>query len=278
MKCTTTKFLIIIALLLQACFLRAEEWRFAPLPMENPESIIAGWKPLLDHLSGQLGVTIRIDYSHSYEEILTKFAAGRLDLAYLGPLPYVELKKRLPDAQPLVHFKEKSGTAFYTCALVAAEPALSPQRIIDKKVALTQPLSTCGYLATHAMLQKYGGSLEKNRFRYLDKHDAVAQAVVRGEFDAGGLKTAIAEKYAALGLRILDESPSFPGFALVAHGGRIDAAQRRRIIQALQSADETLRRSFGESIRHGVAPADDADYAPVRRFLPAAPIPQQGNF
>lgn len=269
----------LIALMFFAPATWATEWRFAPLPMEKPEAVVASWRPLLDYLGEKLGVTIRIDYSDSYTEILDKFAAGRLDLAYLGPLPYVELKKRLPVAEPIVHFKEKDGTSFYTCALVAAsQSGLTPGKIVDKKIALTQPLSTCGYLATDGLLRQAGTSLEKNRYRYLDKHDAAVLAVAKGDFDAAGAKTAIARKYLHLGLDILAESRPFPGFGLVAHGQRISAAERERLRAALSQADESQRSRWGEALHNGVVKAIDSDYDAVRAYLPKRPIPREGNF
>ena len=56
---------------------------------------------------------------------------------------------------------------------------------------------------------------EANHYRYLGQHDEVALAVVRGEFDFGGLKTAIAQKYTHLGLKVVAESPLMTGLALV---------------------------------------------------------------
>lgn len=273
------RFLAISLTLLFTAAVRAEEWRFAPLPMEKPEVVVAAWRPLLDYLGEKLGVTIRIEHLDDYGQIVEKFAAGELDLAYLGPLPYVELKKRLPAAEPLVHFKEKDGSAFYTCAIVAAADAgLTLKQLVGKKIALTQPLSTCGYLATDGLLRAAGRELDRNRFRYLDKHDAAALAVARGEFDAAGVKTAIARKHAHLGLAVIAESRPFPGFALVAHAGRIDLARRERIRKLLLEADASLRARWGEGMRYGVAPAKDADYEAVRNYLPSYPIPREGNF
>jgi hypothetical protein len=53
------------------------------------------------------------------------------------------------------------------------------------RIALTQPLSTCGFLAASGLLREHGSDLAKNFYRYVNKHDEVAMAVVRGEFDAG---------------------------------------------------------------------------------------------
>lgn len=258
---------------------RAETLVFAPLPMETPEAVIVAWKPLVEYLEKQLAVSIRIEYTDSYADLIEKFVAEKIDLVYLGPLPYVELKKRHPAATPVVLFKEKDGAATYTCAIFApTEAGLKLNGLRGKKIALTQPLSTCGHLAVDGLLRKAGGNLEKNHYRYLDKHDAVLQAVAAGEFDAGGAKTTIGRKYAHLGIATLAETPPFPGFALIAEGRRLPAARIASIRNALLAAPEALRARFGEQIRHGVVAASDADYAALRAHLPTRPIPQTGNF
>lgn len=258
---------------------RASGLVFSPLPMETPETVVAAWRPLLAYLEDRLGTTIRIEYTAGYDELLERFAAGRIDIAYLGPLPYVELKKRFPAAQPVVLFKEKDGKATYTCTLYApleARPTLKNLR--GKKVALTQPLSTCGYLAVDGLLRKAGNSLENNRYRYLGTHDAVLQAVAAGQFDAGGAKTSVGEKYLPLGLAAVAETPHFPGFVLVANGQRVSAARIELMRRLLSEAPPEERSRWGEQIRHGVVAADDRDYAALRALQPPRPIPGKGNF
>lgn len=252
---------------------------FAPLPMETPETVASQWKPLLDHLGKTLGRPVRIEYADSYATILDKFRNGKLDLAYLGPLPYIELKERFPAATPVVHFNEKNGQPSYTCAIVAlTERKLTTKELRGKQIALTQPLSTCGYLSTDGLLRRAGGSLERNRYRYIDKHDAVAIAVARGDYDAGGLKTAIGQKYAHLGLQVIAESPLLPSFALIANKQRLSAARISEIRDTLVQADAKLRTTWGDNIRHGTAPAADKDYDAVRKLRGHAAIPEKGNF
>lgn len=255
---------------------RADSIAFAPLPMENPETTAGQWKPVLDHLGKSLTQPVRIEYSDNYGAILEKFRRGQIDLAYLGPLPYVTLREQFPQAVPVVHFNEKDGRATYTCAIVAlAERRLAAKDLRGKRLALTQPLSTCGYLATDGLLRRAGSNLEQNRYRYLDKHDAVALAVARGDFDAGGLKTAIGAKYRHLGLAVVAESAPLPSFALIANGTRLSAEQIAGIRNALTGADATLRATWGDNIRHGAVPASDADYDPVRKLRARREIPEQ---
>lgn len=257
----------------------AETLSFAPLPMENPESVIGQWTPLLAHIEKSLGVTIHIEYSTSYGQILEKFKLGKIDLAYLGPLPYVTLREKYMPATPIVHFNEKDGKPAYTCAIVApADTRLQLRETRGKKVALTQALSTCGYLSTDGLLRQAGVTLEQNRYRYLGTHDEVALAVTRGDFDAGGLKTAIGKKYAHLGLAVVAETAPLPGFALIANARKLKGERIAEIQKVLMAADAESRSQWGDNIRYGVVPARDGDYDAVRKLRARADIPENGNF
>lgn len=258
---------------------------FAPLPMEQPETVVKQVKPMLAHLEKSLGNTFRIEFSTDYGDILKKFSEGKVDLAYLGPLPYVALKDKYPHAVPVVHFNEKSGKSTYTCAIVVAGEAMPLSKLKGGKIALTQPLSTCGYLSTDGLLRQAGLNLEQTKYRYLDKHDEVALAVTRGEFDAGGLKTAIGKKYGHMGLSVVAETQPLPGFALIANARTMkpEAIEAiRKSLTALQplknTEDAEVTRSWGDNIKYGAVPAKDSDYDVVRRLRARADIPEDGNF
>lgn len=257
---------------------------FAPLPMENKETVIKEFAPLVAFLSTVLGSEVVIDYSECYADILDKFRRNQIDIAYLGPLPYVSLKAAAPQAVPLVGFKEKSGNTTYTCCLVAMADAVPDlNKMTGKNVALTQPLSTCGFLSVNGLLAKHGSTLSNNFYRYLKKHDEAALSVVRGEYILGGLKTAIAHKYAHLGLVVVDETEPMPSFALIANANRLSPQAMERIRDALVRLDPsgknkvTLQR-WGENTRYGAVPIKDADYDSVRKLLKNTVIPQKGNF
>ncbi|MEZ4599758.1 MAG: PhnD/SsuA/transferrin family substrate-binding protein [Syntrophotaleaceae bacterium] len=276
--------LLLASLCLAGTSFAQEKVRFAPLPMENRETVVKQFRPLTDFLQERLGITIEYVYADSYNDLLKKFRNGEIDLAYQGPLPYVRLRANYPQAEPLVHFKEASGQATYTCSLVAfADSRPDLKGLAGERVALTQSLSTCGYLSTNGLLRRYGSSLEQNRYRYLGTHDAVALGVVRGEFDLGGLKTAIARKYAHMGLSMLTETAPLPGFALVANKATLKPELQTRIRQAIvelapQGDDKKMLESWGDNIRYGAVPAEDSHYDAVRQLLGGVEIPDKGNF
>ena len=265
---------------------QAETLVLAPLPMEAPETVVKQFKPMLNYLEQRLpGVQFRIDYSSSYQEVLDKFQQGKVDVAYLGPLPYVALKAQFGAATPLVHFLEASGQPTYTCAIVSTNAKTRLKSLKGVKVALTQPLSTCGYLATDGLLQQAGNTLMAQQYRYLNQHDAVALAVASGEFELGGIKTAIARQYAHLGLQVVAETAPLPSFALIANGQKLSPQRQQTLRQVLTSlsplnnpADRSITQSWGNNLRHGAVNASDADYESVRGLRRRARIPEYGNF
>ena len=119
---------------------------FAPLATKDIKSIHMQFLPMIRYLEKNLGVKIKIDYNSSYDTLLEKIISGKIDIAYLGPLPYLSLERKYPYLKPLVNFKNAKGEASYTCSFVSFISTLDPSKnMTDTKIALTQPLSTCGY-------------------------------------------------------------------------------------------------------------------------------------
>lgn len=257
----------------------AESLTFSPMLVEKPETVANQWRPVLDHLEKTLGADIRIVFQPDHAKIVEKFRRGEIDLAYLGPLPYLELKKTFPAAEPVVHVREADGGAKYTCAIVAlAERKLAAKALRDKTIALTQPLSTCGFLGTDGILRQAGSGLEYNRFRYLGTHEKVALAVARGDFDAGGLKTSIGRRYEHLGVKVVAESEALPSFALIANAARLSPERIERIRKALLSVDPKARTGWGGPLQYGFEAASDRDYDGLRRYRTHETIPLEGNY
>ena len=271
---------LVLPAILMLCALpvAAETLTFAPLPMESTYTVASQWLPFVEYLEKCLGIELKFSYSATNDEIVNKFKAGELDLAYLGPLPYVKLKQIFPAAEPVVIFKEKDGHPAYTCALVTlAGTSLDFTKMQGKRVALTQPLSTCGYFATQGMLAQFGSSLEDNFYHFRGQHDKVALAVARGDFDVGGLKTSIAKQYKYMGVIVRAESPHMPGLAIVANSNRVSPQRIAQIRQVLLAADEKARQNWGDNIRYGAVLAKDSDYDGLRQLPMPAEFPSQGN-
>jgi phosphate/phosphite/phosphonate ABC transporter binding protein len=257
--------------------------RFAPLPLEDPRIVHEQFRGLVDFLQEQTGMEIRWVPLNDNAEIVRQFREGAIDLAYLGPLPYVMLARDDPAARALSCFRDADGETAYTCSLVAnADSGLSLERLKGVRFGLTQPYSTCGYLASSQMLAAAGLTLtgDGNSFSYAGSHSAAALGVVQGKYDVAGVKTSIAGRYRHLGLDVIATSPSYPGFTLVANAATLDGPTIDRLQETVLRLDTARHpelagrmRTWGEQIRNGTVPHSRCDFAGVAAALANLPWP-----
>lgn len=278
-KITLTLWLLLVVVF--SVDVAAKIIRLAPLPMLSQATVITQFSPFAQYLSKNTGQQVELVYHQNYQDLINEFIKDNVDLAYLGPLPYVMLIERDPDFVPVVRFVNGSGQSTYTCSLVtfdrnhAALPSLT-----ELPVALTQPLSTCGYLMTEDLLNRRGLSLESTPYYYSGKHSECALDVIRGKASVAGIKTSIAKQYKSLGLQFIEQSVPLPGFLLVANSRTLSAETIDRIRNSLLSldplhnpADAETTRSWGAGIRYGAVPAHKDDYQLITKKLRQIIIP-----
>lgn len=264
----------------------ADPLKFAPLPLEDRKIIHEQFHGLVDYLHKETGYDVEMVHLSDYAEIIEKFRRNEVDLAYLGPLPYVILKRDFDAAQPLVCFRDVNGAASYTCSLITyGDSGLELNKLKGVHFGLTQPYSTCGYLAVTQMLEEVGLSLARdgNTFEYAGSHSKAALGVAQGVFDVAGVKTAIARRYQHLDLEMIAQSRDFPGFALVANTNNLDRetmAKLQEALLALQPASKplngTLVSGWGKHLRQGTVPPGECDYSGVSKALRHIPSPIPG--
>jgi len=257
---------------------------FAPLPMEKVEEVMRQYRPMLDYIGEELGWKIRMSYSTDYGEMLRKITSGKVDFAYLGPLPYVMLKEQYPHIKPLVRFLNSRGEEFYTCSLMVRddEDILGLEQLKGHKIALTQPLSTCGYLMSASMLNTSGIDIKTMPYYYAGSHANSVLSVVLGEADIGGMKTAIGRRYRHLGVHLIARSKPLPGFVLVANTKTVGPDVQQKLQSLLLGLDPFLEpddafitRLWGKNLRNGCVPANDQDFLEIKKLLRKFPIPQK---
>lgn len=249
--------------------------RLAPLPLENQAEMVKSFSPLAAYLSSRLGREVELVVYHNHAALIDAFVADEVDIAFFGPLPFVEAQNRGAQPVPLAGFREADGSARYRCALIASGlDRLTPADLRGRAIGLVSPSSTCGYLGTNAiLLEQAGFSLEETSYRYLHSHEAVALAVAAGEVAAGGVKESYARKYAPLDIVILGQSAWLPPFALAANGGTISAAEIQRLSEVLLSTQPVVYRRWGPHLGHGMDPVQAEDYEALGAFGNLAEIP-----
>ncbi|MFP4332244.1 MAG: PhnD/SsuA/transferrin family substrate-binding protein [Campylobacterales bacterium] len=256
---------------------------FAPLALEKTESNLKQYEELIDHLREKTGLDIKVKYFPKYEDILVAFEEGEVDFTHLGALPFIELSKRFPDAQSIASFRDSQARSGYKCCLIARKDSSfsnSTNLLSVQNVALTQPLSTCGFLMTSEILKKHNINLSKLDYRYFGSHSNVALSVILGDSDIGGIKCDIASRYLFHSLTIVDRSRTLPQFSFVINNKTVDKETKEQIKQALldiENLDSTELKNWSEQIKYGVFEVDDADYDHLRDVVNRVKIPHESK-
>lgn len=248
--------------------------RFAPLPTKKEKANVEEFLPLVSYLEKHLSLNIDFVTKKDYRDILQGFEDQSIDFAYLGPLPYMILKKEYSHVEPIVTFRQKDGTSTYRCVLAKfADDAFDTSRPL--RVALTQPLSTCGYYMSSIILQKkFGIDLKEQSFDYRMSHTNALLSVLKGDFTVAGAKDTIAQRYSSLGMEVIAQSEPLPGFSLVVNTKTLSREQIERIQGSLLSIPENIYKSWTGVISYGLQKEDVSTYKmPTMDIV----IPKEGN-
>lgn len=271
------KAFVLSVFLLLSTILFANDKRiinFAPLPTKKASKNIEDFLPMNAYLKEKLSIDIKYIYKKDYQDILNGFKDGTIDIAYLGPLPFISLKKEYMFVKPIVTFKEQSGSSKYRCVLAKfKKDKFDKEKQI--KVALTQPLSTCGYFMTSILLKEnFNIELKEQKYNYTMSHTNALSSVAKGEFLIAGAKQSIAQQYETLGMEIIAQSKLLPAFSIVVNTQTLSKEQIKEIEDALLELNNEEHKSSKGISKYGIEKANIEDYDDLNvNFY----IPKKGN-
>ena len=264
----------LVFVFLSSALAGSEKIKFAPLPMYKSELVIKHYQGMLDYLSKKLGVEFEIVYYADYAKLLEAIEKGEVAMAHLGPLPYAALLNRTKTPKPLVQFLDAKGLDHYTCSLVTLKKSCADkQGNLFAKVALTQKFSTCGYLATSEMVQKYGVTLDALESYYSGTHSHVILDLLLAKASVGSVRTSEFTSYEHLGIKELERSQSYPGFLLVGTSSMSEALalQIQEVLVSLKplenKEDAQLTKEWGTNVKYGAIKAASEPYEEIAQKI-----------
>jgi phosphonate transport system substrate-binding protein len=150
-----------------------------------------------DDLAQELGrpVEIELKIYKSYDDGLDSLVEGTADFVRFGPAPYVLAKQRNPGIELLAMEHENGEKRFKGVVVVRKDdPATTLSQLRGRRFAFGDENSTIGRYLIQAELVRAGiRARDLKSYKFLGRHDAVATAVLMGDFDAGSIMEATFE-------------------------------------------------------------------------------------
>ncbi len=174
--------------------------------------------PLAKYLSKEIGQEIIIKIGTNYDEHIKKIGENQIDIAFLGPVSYVELVKKY-GKKPLLTTTETNGTKYFQGKIVVRteNTIKSISELNVENFAFVSQKSTMGYILPIYMLYKAGHKdLIANKQVFLWSHKNVALGVLCGDYVAGAVKEEVFDSYQKSGLKVLATTPKIPEHLFVA--------------------------------------------------------------
>lgn len=247
------------------------------MPVLEPEVIGQQYGRFAAYLGEHLGTTVELRIAKSYRAAIDAAVEGRVDVAQLSPLAYVEAKERQPAIYPLVA-NISEGSSTYSGYLVARRilRIRRPEQLAGKVLGLVNPHSASGFLYPYAFLLERGVDPEKDLEVVLfQRHDRLIVALAEGRVDVGGtfagaIHHAERQGVDTTGIEIVAKTGRIPHDAWIARpslpSGVHDAV--RHALVSLSTRDAEGRKVLNpiESI-NAFTEVDDHHYDRVRETL-----------
>ncbi|WP_062436738.1 phosphate/phosphite/phosphonate ABC transporter substrate-binding protein [Herbidospora daliensis] len=253
--------------------------RVGVVPNISPEKQRAQYEPLRAYLAGKLGTEVELFVATNYAGVVAALTAGRLDVAYLGGLTYVQAEAQTKIVPLVTEVDQETGTPEYLSAIVVkADSAYqTTKEVVDAggAFAFGDISSTSGSLYPRIMITAAGARCETGDLMacpplkavtFTGGHDATAQAVAKGDVEAGGIELRILHRLEKQGsvptgaLRVV-ETRNVMGYPWVAHPD-LPEATRTAVTDAFLAIDQPQLLDLMRAKKF--APVTAADYDEVR--------------
>jgi phosphonate transport system substrate-binding protein len=234
------------------------------------------YQPFVDFLSETTPYQFEIKLFRIYQDTIDQLGRGEILIASCGPVAYVKAREKY-DVKPIVRAISKDGKPYYRGIIIVRQdsPIQNLSELRGRSFAFGQAWSTAGHILPEYYLTKANIRLKDlKEYSFLRHHDSVANAVLKGQFDAGAVKDIIAHKYQKDGLRFIFFTDPIPTVPIVV---RRDTPTEmvNSVKSALLNLDpqnpihQKKTISWDEEFKYGFAEASDSDYDSIRKILRA---------
>jgi phosphonate transport system substrate-binding protein len=260
------------ALALLVAFTARAELVLGVHPFKPATKLTEAFAPLVTHLGEQMGEAVTLRIAKDYQAHSDAIGRDELDVAYLGPAPYIALVEKYGRKPLLVRQAIAGKPSFHGIIFVRRDSAIRALTDLKgKRFAFGERHSTMSHLVPRYLLWQAGITVEQLAgHKFVGDHVNVALAVLAGDFDGGAVKEDVYLGYEGRGLRAIATSAPISDHLFVASRRLPQATVQRLRTLLLQLHQAPKGPEILQTLTRGVTalvPVADSDYDSLRVVL-----------
>ena len=246
--------------------------RMGVVPLDAPAVMFKNFSPLAEYLSREMKRKIDLKVAVDFQGAIRDLEQGVTQFCFMTPSTYISAHTNF--GAKVVAKALKDGKAVHHAVIIAKSDSSinAVKDIRGRSFAFGDVQSTSSHIVPRAMLLSEGIDLKDLlNYNYLGHHSDVLNAVLSGDFDAGGLMESEALKQQDMGIKILKISDEIAEFNITA-AADIDKEVLGNLKKALLDLNDTdpemkgVLKAINEHYTGFVEAADD-DYSNIRVMM-----------
>ncbi len=250
---------------------------YAYLPQYSNTESFQRHNRLVEYLAEQTGLPIRQVFPDTFDDHVSMFGQGKIDISFSNPFIYVKLANRY-GARAMTRIVEANGRAEFLGQIIARKDNKNIQSIEDcrgKSWVAVDPSSAGGYLFPLGHFVDHGIALSdfKEVVFAGGRQENVILGVYAGLHDIGSIRegslNVVKDKIDINQIKVIDSTDWYPGW-VYSYSPRLPQDVADRIRDAMLSLDyqnNPRHRSILDAAKFiGFIPSEDRDFDKIREL------------
>lgn len=260
--------------------------KMALVPSLDTRKLIASGEKLAELLRKYTGLTFEVTVPTSYAAVVSAMGAGKVDVGWLSPLPYVIAHDQY-GVQVVLRTIRDNSDKYWSFIIARTDTGINKlEDLKGKRFAYGDPVSTSGCLYARELIRSKGYDPDKffSQVIYAGAHDKVVMAVYNKQVDGGAIyggvvsdareKVADTIKDVMQKTKVIAKSAPIPNDTVSVRKG-FPQKLTKKLVEGLMKVAKSDEGRVAIMTLYGIdgfVPAKDSDYDTVRKVAKAEKI------
>jgi phosphonate transport system substrate-binding protein len=241
---------------------------FGVYPYDSPTQVYSSFEPLVASIARATGQKVEIVIAPNYMAHIANVSEGRVDLGFMGPSPYIKAQDRFGGVVLLARLVAQGQGNDRLVVIAHRDSGIrSLADLKGKTFAFGDHQSYGSHFYPRYLLSRAGIKLKDLKsYDYLGNHSRVVLAVAHRDFDAGGVREDIYERYRDRAIKKIAGPFLMPPHVIVCRKGLPEETRKKIQAQLFAPMNPAVLKAI-DPLLSGFGPVVDADFAEARMVV-----------